>query len=49
MGTKADIGDLIRIRDDKANKIDLQAQIHCMEVIHKMLTHVSVLLIETVK
>lgn len=47
--SKASFLDVQKLRDEKTNKIDCQAQLHCIQIMHKMLVHLSVLLIETVK
>jgi len=46
---KANLSDLQTLNDLKSNKIDTEQTMICVDILHKQITHLIVLLIETMK
>jgi hypothetical protein len=47
--TKADVNDLNAMNDVKANKVDTEAAMRCVDILHKQLSHLIVLFVEAMK
>jgi len=46
---KADMTDLKHVMDIKANKVDTENNMRCIDILHKQIEHVIVLLVEFLK
>ena len=46
---KVDVNELKALNDIKSNKVDTEQTMRCVDILHKQLTHVMVLIIELVK
>jgi hypothetical protein len=46
---KANLSDLQTLNDLKSNKVDTEQTMICVDILHKQITHLIVLLIEAMK
>jgi hypothetical protein len=46
---KADNHQIRELRDEKTNKLDTQAHLQAINILHRMMNHMSVLLLESIK
>lgn len=46
---KADISDLQHMMDVKSNKIDMENNMRCVDILHRQIEHVVVLMVELIK
>ena len=46
---KADLSDLQHMMDVKSNKIDTENNMRCVDILHRQIEHVIVLMVELIK